>query len=293
LGEIRAQAIMALPLEFMDSLEFHGRNASRKILAPLPVPETPTRRIKAPSGIPGYMAALYDVPLLTREQEYHLFRKYNFLKFRAMKLRRTLNQGNPSVRLMEQIEAIYREAVATKNLIVQANLRLVVSIAKRHLKSQEDFFQLISDGNMSLIRACEKFDYTRGNKFSTYASWSIIKNFGRTIPNEFKHRDRFRTAGEEVFLARPDERSDWYHQVAEQKRRENQVDAILNHLDDREQQIIIRRFGLNHRDEPLTLQEVGQLMGVTKERVRQIEVRALSKLKEAAALEKIDRPEAG
>jgi len=293
LAEMRAKAIMALPLEFMDSLEFHGRNAAKKILTPMPHPETPTRRIKAPSGIPGYMAALYDVPLLTREQEYHLFRKYNYLKFRAAKLRRTLNESHPSVRTMEQIEKFYQDAVVTKNLIVQANLRLVVSIAKRHLKSQEDFFQLISDGNMSLIRACEKFDYSRGNKFSTYASWSIIKNFGRTIPSEFKHRDRFRTAGEELFLATPDERTDWYHQLSEQKRRETQVDAILHHLDDREQQIIIRRFGLNHLNEPLTLQEVGELMGVTKERVRQIEVRALNKLKEAAVLEKIDRPEAG
>ncbi len=293
LGEVRAKAVMALPLDFMDSLEFHGRNAEKKILTPMPAPESPTRRVKAPAGIPGYMAALYDNPLLTREQEYHLFRKYNFLKLRAAKLRSQLKISQPSVRLMEQIEALYAEAVGTKNQIVQANLRLVVSIAKRHLKSQEDFFQLISDGNMSLIRACEKFDYTRGNKFSTYASWSIIKNFGRTIPEEFKHRDRFRTAGEEVFLSKPDERADWYAQVSEQHQRELQVGAILHHLDYREQQIIIRRFGLDHREEPLTLQEVGLLMGVTKERVRQIEVRALSKLKEAAALEKIDLPEAG
>lgn len=293
INEQRARAIMELSLDFVDSLEFHGRDAERIILAPLPQSETPSRRIKAPVGLPGYMAALYEMPLLTREQEYHLFRKYNYLKFRAGELRRGLKVGQPLSRLMEQIEALHAEAVATKNQIVQSNLRLVVSIAKRHLKSQEDFFQLISDGNMSLIRACEKFDYTRGNKFSTYASWSIIKNYGRTIPGEFKHRDRFRTAAEEIFLAAPDERSDWYNQVAEQRQLEIQVGAMLHHLDDREQQIIIRRFGLNHKEEPLTLQQVGVLMGVTKERVRQIEVRALNKLKEVAALERIERPEAG
>ncbi len=292
LGEMRAKDLLALPLDFVDNLEFHGRNAEKKIVAEMPEPEVPTRRIKAPAGVPGYMASLYDVPLLTRAQEYHLFRKYNYLKFRAGKLRKTLNVAQPSAKLMDQIEAIYAQAVATKNQIVHANLRLVVSIAKRHLKSQEEFFQLISDGNMSLIRACEKFDYSRGNKFSTYASWSIIKNFGRTIPGEFKHRDRFRTAGEELFLAAPDERANWHAQVAEQKLLESQVGAMLHHLDDREQQIIIRRFGLNHQEEPLTLQEVGVLMGVTKERIRQIEVRALNKLKEAAALEKVDLPEA-
>jgi RNA polymerase primary sigma factor len=293
LGEVRAKAIMELPLDFMDSLEFYEKNAEKTILSPLPEPETAPRRVKAPVGVPGYMAALYDVPLLTREQEYHLFRKYNYLKFRATNLRKDLNVTQPAAKLMDQIESFYQQAVEAKNLIVQSNLRLVVSIAKRHLKTQEDFFQLISDGNMSLIRACEKFDYTRGNKFSTYASWSIIKNFGRTIPEEFKHRDRFRTTGDEVFLATPDDRTDWYNQLAEQKQREQQVDAILHHLDDREQQIIKRRFGLNHSEEPLTLQEVGALMGVTKERVRQIEVRALTKLKVAAELEKVDRPEAG
>jgi RNA polymerase primary sigma factor len=293
LADVRFQSVMALPLEYMDNLEFHTRNAEKTILAPLPEPSSPVRRVKAPSGVPGYMAALYDVPLLTREQEYHLFRQYNYLKFRAATAREQLKPNQPSPTVMDQIERDFAQAVATKNRIVQANLRLVVSIAKRHLKSQEDFYQLISDGNMSLIRACEKFDYSRGNKFSTYASWSIIKNFGRTIPTEFKYRDRFRSAGEELFLAKPDERSNWLTDLLEQKRREQQVDSILNHLDDREQQIIIRRYGLNHSEEPLTLQQVGQLMGVTKERVRQIEVRALHKLKEAAELEKIDLPEAG
>jgi RNA polymerase sigma factor (sigma-70 family) len=73
-------------------------------------------------------------------------------------------------------------------------LRLVVSIAKRHVGPVENFFELVSDGNMSLIRAVEKFDYARGNKFSTYASWAIMKNFARTIPDEHRHRDRFRTS---------------------------------------------------------------------------------------------------
>ncbi len=292
LNEMRANEIMQLPLDFMDSLEFYEESAEKEILTEMPEPETRQRRVKAPAGVPHYLASLYDVPILTREQENHLFRKYNYLKFRARTLRDQMDPVMPSAKLMDEIEDWYDQAVAIKNLIVQSNLRLVVSIAKRHLKSQEDFFQLISDGNMSLIRAGEKFDYTRGNKFSTYATWSIMKNFARTIPEEFKYRDRFRTTGEEVFLSTADARTDRYQLESDQKIRERQVGLILHHLDDREQQIIIRRFGLNHEHEPLTLQEVGSIMGVTKERVRQIEARALSKLKAAAEQERIDLPEA-
>ena len=184
---------------------------------------------------------------------------------------------------MDEIERLYNEAVKIKNRIVQSNLRLVVSIAKKHVQASEDFFQLVSDGNMSLIRAVEKFDYTRGNKFSTYASWAIMKNFARTIPGEFRQKDRFRPTSEEMFLATADERTDRYLLETEQAIREEQVSTILETLDDREQRIIISRFGLDYRQEPQTLKQVGEELGVTKERIRQIEARALSKLRAAAS----------
>ena len=111
---------------------------------------------------------------------------------------------------MDEIEALYEQAVATKNEIVRANLRLVVSIAKRHVTPDQNFFELVSDGNMSLLRAVEKFDFARGNKFSTYASWAIMKNFARTIPGEFKHRDRFRTSQDEMFAATQEHRGNPY-----------------------------------------------------------------------------------
>ncbi len=176
---------------------------------------------------------------------------------------------------MDQIDALYEAAVLVKNKIVQSNLRLVVSIAKRHVASTDDFFALVSDGNMSLIRAVEKFDYSRGNKFSTYASWAIMKNFARTIPSEFKHRDRFRTTTEELFVARQDERLDPYAEETVQRSRQRELSKILNRLDEREQKIITARFGLGRGNEPLTLKEVGEEMGVTKERIRQLEARAL------------------
>ena len=165
----------------------------------------PARRVGRP-GLPPYLASLYEMPLLTREQEAHLFRKYNYLKYKAAKLRDELDPAQPKSSLMDEIEALQQQTVATKNEIARANLRLVVSIAKRHVTPDQNFFELVSDGNMSLLRAVEKFDFARGNKFSTYASWAIMKNFARTIPGEFKHRDRFRTSQDELFAATQEHR---------------------------------------------------------------------------------------
>lgn len=291
-NEQRALSIMQLPLEFIDNPVFKRPSVKmeQEILSDLPEAMISPRKIRPPSGLPTYLASLYDVPLLTREQEYHLFRKMNYLKAKASRLRDTLKTSEPSVAVMDEIQRLYRESIDVKNQIVQSNLRLVVSIAKRHTQSTDDFFGLVSDGNMSLFRAVEKFDFSRGNKFSTYASWAIMKNFARSIPDEFKHKDRFRTTGDELLEAREDTRRDNVADEIAQKQRVSQINRILTRLDHREQQIIIRRFGLDHSQEPLTLKEVGAELGVTKERIRQIEARALSKLRDAASAEQIDMP---
>ncbi len=258
-------------------------------MAAIPENDEPPKKTRLPSGLPPYLASLYEVPLLTRTQEAHLFRKMNYLKYKAGQLREKLDSAQPKSTVMDQIEQLYAEAQATKNEIVRANLRLVVSIAKRHVGPAESFFELVSDGNISLMRAVEKFDYSRGFKFSTYASWAVIKNFARTIPDEHRYRDRFRTSQAEMFTATEDVRADFAEQEMLHDNRHSQVEKILNSLDEREQRIIIRRFGLRG-EQDLTLKECGAEMGVTKERIRQLEARALSKLRKAVEEEKIDFP---
>jgi RNA polymerase primary sigma factor len=196
INEMRAARIMKLPLDYIGNEQFARLRSEKKeaeILGPPPESDLPMKKPRLPNDLPTYLVSLYEVPLLTREQEMHLFQKMNYLKYKASALRAQLDLNQPKSRLIDRIEKLYDESVTIKNQIIRANLRLVVSIAKRHIGPMGDFFELISDGNMSLIRAEEKFDFSLGYKFSTYASWAIMKNFARAIPNVFRHRDRFST----------------------------------------------------------------------------------------------------
>ena len=291
-GEMRAARIMELPLDYIPNDQFakllRRQTLERKVLGPMPANEEAVRKVRLPAGLPPYLAGLYEVPLLTRAEEAHLFRKMNYLKCKAAKLRSQLDPSQPKSSLMDLIDKHYDEVVVTKNQILRANLRLVVSIAKRYIGPAENFFELVSDGNVSLMRAAEKFDFARGYKFSTYASWAIMKNFARTIPDEYRHRDRFRTSNSEMFSAVEDARADPYEQESSQRQRQSQVEGILKGLDERERQIVVSRFGLIHGQQPLTLKQVGAAMGVSKERIRQIQCRAMGILRKAAAEGRIE-----
>jgi len=282
---------MELPLDFIPNDAFSrvkSHQREERFLAPMPDSTLPAKKLRMPTGLPPYLASLYETPLLSRKQEAHLFRKMNYLKYKAARLRAKLDPTRPKRKLMDAVEKAFDMAVDTKNQLIRANLRLVVSIAKRHVNPSQNFFELVSDGNMSLMRAVEKFDYSRGFKFSTYASWAVMKNFARTIPDEHRHHERFHAGPDELFATTPDEHADAIEEESAQNRRTVQVEKILERLDEREQRIIIRRFGLEHGQEPLTLKQVGAELGVTKERIRQLEARALDKLRKAAQEERID-----
>ena len=290
ISEMRAKNLIDQPIDFMDHDSFRLSNADEIILAAPPLRADPDEHHIQPAGLPAYLESLYQLPLLTREEEGYYFRKMNYLKFKAEQLRKTLDPQRPKAGVMRDVERLMEESLTVKNFLIRSNLRLVVSIAKKHMRPNANFFEMVSDGNMSLLRAIEKFDFSRGNKFSTYASWAIMKNFARSIPAEYTLHDRFKTGTDEVFQFSSDKRGDQFQAERENHAQHDILMRILDRLDPREREILLLRFGLRPGDEPKTLEEVGHRFGVTKERARQLEARGLKKLRQIAAVEKLDIP---
>jgi len=234
---------------------------------------------RVPKDLPSYLQSLYRTPLLTPAQEQYLFRRYNYAKHKAAGQLKAIAADTVTDEQLNSIRLILADVEATKQRIVKANLRLVVSIAKKHVGVSRDLFEIVSDGNISLMRAVERFDVSRGNKFSTYASWAIIKNFARSIPESYYHGTRYVT-GQDLaietaadYRALPDPASD-------HSRVRDLIAAGLKQLPLRDQEIIAGHFGLAGVGGSLTLQQLGTRFGVTKERIRQIEQRALGRLRD-------------
>ena len=274
----RVSRLRQANVDYIDSDEFRQKNAESVICGPAPEMSDASLD-KVPSGLPAYLIELYRVPLLAKVHEQYFFRRMNFRKFQFSALRGELDAKAPSARTVTKLERLLADITEVKNLLIRSNLRLVVSIAKRYLKANTGFFELVSDGNISLIRAVEKFDYARGNKFSTYASWAILKNFARSIPAEHQRLDRFRTGNDDVFAQSSELRGSLFIDEHMNNTQRAVIREMMQELDGREQKVIACRFGLGEIDEPETLEQVGSRLGVTKERVRQIEVRTLEKLR--------------
>lgn len=288
LSEIRAQRLMDLQIEFIDHPSFNDPAMRETILAEMPDAagfEEARRKLRVPKDALPELISNYEMPLLSKEQEQHLFRKMNFLKHQAFQMLEEMktpsgliDYAKLRVETLDQIEAHLKDANKIKELLIRCNMRLVTSIAKKHSGQSENFFELLSDGNMSLMRAVEKFDFSRGNKFSTYASWAIMKNFARTIPDEKNRRERFVTGTEEVFDSAEDRRTDEKEVLAAAEQASVKVNRLLEYLEPREREIIRLRAGLDDTD-GMTLEKIGEKLGITKERVRQLNVRAMKKLR--------------
>jgi len=281
LDVVQVQEWRAQPFEYIDNELFAAPDADALILD---VPEPQADDVahpRIPRDLPAYLRSLYHTPLLTREQEQDLFRRYNYLKYKAsVALDAAGAEGSVQHEDVARIQGWLDQADVVKQRIIKSNLRLVVSIAKKHVRWGGQLFEIISDGNVSLMRAVEKFDFARGTKFSTYATWAITKNYARSIPEQHCRYAKYVT-GQDALLeqAAPDAPDEGLCD-SDRRRVREMIDAGMRQLPEREREIVRHHFGLAKKDESMTLEQLGVRFGVTKERVRQIERRALERLRE-------------
>jgi RNA polymerase primary sigma factor len=233
--------------------------------------------------------AVDEIPLrsskrttLTSQEEQLLFLRYNYARYRLSKLVQAQNKRRLASRATKMV-TWYRRAMHARSDLVRANMALVLAMAKRTRIPNVEFSELVSEGNMALLRSVEKFDVARGFKFSTYACRAILKSFNRLATKTGRYRQRFPTEFD------PDlERSD-YDVMKHEMQREDSVDALREilaqnraKLTEVEQTIVIERFALATRQRRgRTLAQVGKIVGLTNERVRQIQNAALSKIRAA------------
>ena len=292
INEVRAKELILQPVDYIYNADFDDASKAEAMLDEMPAQvEFESKRFNkhAPKDVPPQMIHLYEWPLLSKDQEQHLFRKMNFLKHKLHKLQESIDPARAKVSEFRKLDGLREDIKSARDVLINCNQRLVYAQAKQRLALGENIDDLVSDGNLSLMRAVEKFDYGRGFKFSTYATWAIMKNFARSIPDAMTHKQRYMTGHEEVFAAREDVRTDEQEVLATADAAKTRVHHLLEHLDARTREVIRMRIGLDGAHE-MTLEQIGQHFGITKERVRQINVRGMKQLREWAAKENSDGP---
>ena len=276
----KVEPLLELEYAYMDSPLFKERGVEAKLfaeeIAPLPMVGwyQPTRDdpSEANKGTPQ---------LMKTPEEQLMFRRFNFAKRKCKLLKKKILADGLTAENAQKLVEWHEKVEHLREYLVRTNLALVLAMAKRTRLGDVDFSEIVSEGNMALLRAVEKFNVDRGFKFSTYACRAILKGFSRTAQKHTRHRSRFPVEFE------PDlEKSDW----ADRKRDAVEEDLVgelktivernLAELSDVEQTVIRRRFNWQQEQpSPLTLEEVGSIIGVTKERVRQIQNKALAKIR--------------
>ena len=267
-----------------------------------------------------YLKEIGKVPLLSADEEIELAQNMEdgavaTEKINVLKGRLDGASEEEKAEIKEEIKTLQRDVdkgADAKKRLAEANLRLVVSIAKRYVGRGMLFLDLIQEGNLGLIKAVEKFDYKKGYKFSTYATWWIrqaitraIADQARTIAKEMnmpveRVREILKISQEPVSLETPIGEEEDSHlgdfikddnvpvpaDAAAFTLLKEQLEEVLGTLTEREQKVLTLRFGLED-GRARTLEEVGKEFNVTRERIRQIEAKALRKLRHPSRSRKL------
>src|SRR5687767_7262717 len=266
---------------YMDSPVFRRKLIERDLFELEAEPQLPPTAWYQPTSQDLESGTSNSPKLMKGPEERMMFLRFNYSKRKLSDLKKKIEKDGLTREAAEQVIEWHRRFEHFREYLTRTNLALVLAMAKRTRLGGVDFAEVVSEGNMALIRAVDKFNVDRGFKFSTYACRAILKAFSRTALKASRHRTRFPVEFE------PDmEKSDW----SDRKRDAVEEDCIdeLKQIVDRnladlsnvEETVIRRRFNWQqHEESPLTLEEVGQIIGVTKERVRQIQNKALAKIR--------------
>ncbi|SDD47324.1 RNA polymerase sigma factor [Streptomyces prasinopilosus] len=318
--------------------EPEGTEAAGFVLSDEDEDDAPAQQVAAAGAtadpVKDYLKQIGKVPLLNAEQEVELAKRIEAGLFAEDKL---ANSDKLAPKLKRELEIIAEDGRRAKNHLLEANLRLVVSLAKRYTGRGMLFLDLIQEGNLGLIRAVEKFDYTKGYKFSTYATWWIRQAITRAMADQARtiripvhmvevinklarvQRQMLQDLGREptpeelakeldmtpekvievqkygrepISLHTPlgeDGDSEFGDLIEDSEAvvpadavsftlLQEQLHSVLDTLSEREAGVVSMRFGLTD-GQPKTLDEIGKVYGVTRERIRQIESKTMSKLR--------------
>ncbi|HPC96584.1 MAG TPA: sigma-70 family RNA polymerase sigma factor [Sedimentisphaerales bacterium] len=283
----RAMTLLARKIDFVPSEEFLRDDARQRILgAPLRIdkPEPGTRvepfEMVGESLLPEYLQILTTTPVLSRDEEIDLFRRYNFLKYLVATERHQIRLASVSATLLTRLEGYLEQAENIRRVLIEANLRLVVSIASKHTGDGANFSELVSKGNFALIQAVEEYDYTKGFRFGRRASLHIAKEYAKVSG---RSTELTRRRAESLATIRRGLQETAADVLAIERARQSLAEVIREELDEREQYVILHHFGLvgtSVRKTTKTLKQIGDELGLTKERIRQIELTALQKLRQ-------------
>jgi len=318
--------------------EPEGTESAGFVLSDEDEDDAPAQQVAAAGAtadpVKDYLKQIGKVPLLNAEQEVELAKRIEAGLFAEDKL---ANSDKLAPKLKRELEIIAEDGRRAKNHLLEANLRLVVSLAKRYTGRGMLFLDLIQEGNLGLIRAVEKFDYTKGYKFSTYATWWIRQAITRAMADQARtiripvhmvevinklarvQRQMLQDLGREptpeelakeldmtpekvievqkygrepISLHTPlgeDGDSEFGDLIEDSEAvvpadavsftlLQEQLHSVLDTLSEREAGVVSMRFGLTD-GQPKTLDEIGKVYGVTRERIRQIESKTMSKLR--------------
>ena len=277
------EALLRTEIDFIPNPEFAAEEQRANDLVENTLRNDAITTGAAPADLPPHLRRMCEAELLTHEQESTLFRQMNLLKYQANVLRSRLDPEQVTEQQVAAVELLLSQAQVIRDQIIQANMRLVMSIVKNFVTPQQSFDDMLSDGIFTLIQAVEKFDYDRGFRFSTYAYRSIARSAYRTVTTARKEEARFTRGAEQWAFEQADDQSEssMTEQVWSSLR--ELTASMLDQLDRREQFIVRSRYALGAHRKVRTFQCLADKLGVSKERVRQLEQRAVGKLRTMAS----------